>query len=81
MQQSLTDLQQNDHFKDQCQLTGITWKFKSPAAPHFGGFWERLIKPFKDAFYEVIGTRILGDELCRNELKTTDNRLLRSYRH
>ena len=61
-QQSLTDLLQNDHFKDQCQLTGITWKFVPPAAPHFGGSWERLIKPFKDAFYKVIGTRILSDE-------------------
>ena len=29
---------------------------------HFGGSWERLIKPFKDAFYKVIGTRILSDE-------------------
>ena len=62
MQQSLTDLQQNVHFKDECQLTGITWKFNPPAAPHFGGSCERLIKPFKDAFYKVIGTTILSEE-------------------
>ena len=62
IQQSLTDLLQNDHFKDQCQLTGIMWKFIPPAAPHFGGSWEKVIKPFKDAFYKIIGTRILCDE-------------------
>ena len=76
MQQSLTDLQQNDHFKDQCQLTGITWKFNPPAAPHLGGSWERLIKPFKDAFFKVIGTRILSDETlstCTCEVEAVMN--------
>ena len=62
MQQSLMDLQQNDNFKQQCQLTGITWKFNRLAAPQFAGSWERVIKPFKDAFYKVIGTRILSDQ-------------------
>ena len=62
LQENLSDIQHSNEVNNQCQLLGITWKFNPPAAPHFGGSWERLIKTFKIAFYKVIGTRTLDEE-------------------
>ena len=42
---------------------GIRWKFNSPAAPHFGGVWERLLRSCKKAMYAVLGNRSVTDEV------------------
>ncbi|RLU24799.1 hypothetical protein DMN91_002889 [Ooceraea biroi] len=43
---------------------GVTWKFNSPAAPHFGGKWESGVKSVKHHLRRVVGdTRLTYEEL------------------
>ncbi|XP_075241673.1 uncharacterized protein LOC142336649 [Convolutriloba macropyga] len=45
------------------QSVKIEWVFKPPAAPHFGGSWERLVQIFKLSLYKVIGSRTLSEDI------------------
>ncbi|XP_052449737.1 uncharacterized protein LOC128011416 [Carassius gibelio] len=41
----------------------IYFRFNPPAAPHFGGTWEREIKSVKTALYTVIGVQPVSEEV------------------
>jgi len=51
------------HLVGQFAQDGVKWIFNPPAAPHYGGAWESLIKSAKKALYFVLRHRTVTDEV------------------
>ena len=41
---------------------GVSWKWSTPAAPHFGGVFESMIKSAKRANFAILGDAEINDE-------------------
>ena len=65
LQSSIASLRNSQDFASHFHLmqVEIEWVFNPPAAPHFGGSWERLVQIFKLSLYKVIGSRTLSDDI------------------
>lgn len=46
----------------------IAFHFNPPAAPHFGGVWEREIRSVKQALYTTVGAQAQAEEVLRTVL-------------
>ncbi|PFX13134.1 hypothetical protein AWC38_SpisGene22812 [Stylophora pistillata] len=55
------EIREWDHECNEFEL-GVTWRFNPPAAQHFGGALEVMMKVVKKATYAVVGERDVNDE-------------------
>jgi len=51
----------------------VDWQFNPPAAPHFGGSWERLVQSAKRALQYILHLRPLTDEILSTAIKQAES--------
>ncbi len=72
--EALQRLDQSKIFSSLAQR-GIEWRFNPPAAPHFGGSWERLVQSAKRALERVLHQQRFTDLSLSSALKQVEHLL------
>ena len=72
MREALTNLNQQQ-ITDELSQRHITWRWNPPAAPHFGGVWERLVGSVKRALSVVLGGHVVTDEVLATVFCEVEN--------
>lgn len=72
LRESLNKLNQQQ-VSDELTQRHITWRWNPPAAPHFGGVWERLVGSVKRALSAVLGNQVTTDEVLSTVLCEVEN--------
>ena len=62
LQELVESLDQERIIRESTKHHRIDWKFNPPAAPHFGGVFEALIKSEKKAIKAILGDADINDE-------------------
>lgn len=55
-----------EEFKKACDVEKISWEFIPPAAPWWGGFWERMVRSVKEPLRRMLGNSVVTND----QLKT-----------
>ena len=71
LKQSLQEWNQSQ-IADVLSQKGIQWHFNPPAAPHFGGIWERLVQSCKKALKVVLHGQVVTDEVLETAFAETE---------
>ena len=71
LEKSLQEWNQSQ-IEDFLSQKGIQWHFNPPAAPHFGGIWERLVHSCKKALKVVLHGQVVTDEVLETAFAETE---------
>lgn len=51
-----------EEFKKACDVEKISWEIIPPAAPWWGGFWERMVRSVKEPLRRMLGNSIVTND-------------------
>ncbi|XP_075157723.1 uncharacterized protein LOC142230989 [Haematobia irritans] len=57
----------------ECKYPDIEWSFITPASPHMGGAWERMIRSVKSILHDIHPQQCIREDILRAALADVEN--------